>query len=189
MGETLGAPNKTCQVVGFLVQNLSGEVGRTKLAKLVFFGDLVSRQLNGKPISNLAYKWDNFGPYDEGGFCPVLHEMVASGQLREDEYQAKSGPGYRYSAGPEPVHFDLTSGERRILRAVLAKYGALSTEQIKRASYETDPMIEAKGNQANNELLNMDALNFSLSVQFEPFTFEELSEGLDDLEAGRMLEL
>ncbi|MCI0589798.1 MAG: SocA family protein [Planctomycetes bacterium] len=140
-----GAPeDRTRQVVAYFIERLSGSIGRTRLAKLVYMADLEARRYLGHPISTLRYRVDHFGPFDARIF-KELDALKARGEVFEDRIQTSEGaPWYKYRARTARAHA-FTRGEEAILTHVLTRYGEKDLRDfLDDVIYATTPFVRVR---------------------------------------------
>lgn len=140
------------QVLSYFIQACSGRLGRTQLVKLLYLADYEAYRYLGRPITEFAWKTDNYGPFDRA-FPDVLGSLQASGQVQETEYLTPFGNiGYRYqSAGP--VAYAFSPAEERILRHVIESYSKLPRGQlVEDVVYDTEPFKAVKDEPSGSDI-------------------------------------
>src|SRR5205809_7131849 len=112
------------ELVAFFVQHCGddGNLGRTRLMKLLYLADYEARRFLGHPISGAKYIWHFFGPYD-----PRLHTWIDrlrnAAVLLEAAVTYPSGKkGFLYTPGPTQVPQTFKPVEIEILSYVCRLY-------------------------------------------------------------------
>lgn len=120
-------------------------MSRTKVAKLLYLGDLRSVDHDGEPGSGVAWQWLKHGPFSDR-LLQVESDLVAEGHVAMNRTRNWYGkPEYRLSAPALPVdHLDESDRYMAHLDAVLAEHGHRSATELKDLTYETEPMLEAR---------------------------------------------
>lgn len=148
-------PTHLSQLVRFFVERVSG-AGRTAIVKLLYMADHESRRFLGKPISDLRYRWDQFGPFDPR-ILDELDQLRDQGFVEEDRVLFYDGnQGYRYKSTSRHVSFDFNDEQSAILNYVAVQFGCMPLrELLEDVVYETEPMRDAKKRDAFGKPLNM----------------------------------
>lgn len=175
------------QLVAFFVTKCAGKraLGRTQLMKLLYLADYEARRYLGRPISGLDYVWHHFGPYDDR-FLSAIGVLETHNLVREERVMYPTGKeGYRYRPGGSTnISYGFAPIELEILRHVCTTYSDLKLQALLAdVVYETEPMLEAKANDARGERLNMEMLN-GVKRYEHGISFEELHSRIQAVRAG-----
>lgn len=171
--------SKEAELIKFFAQQYPG-VPRTRLAKLVYMADLLSRQYLGHPITSFIYRKDNYGPYDRR-LPDVIKELEAAGlaeerPVRDDRYRI-----YRLYDSGKAIRFHFSPGEHEVLRYVSKNYIEMEwREFLEEVVYETPPMKPAP---PEGELLDMESQN-DLGTKEVGFRLEDVLHAERELDAG-----
>jgi len=156
---------KLCSIIYFLIKN-SNNLGKTKLMKLIYLADYEFFKLYNKKISNLDYiRWD-FGP-----FSPDIYDcldcMADIGIIAMQKFKSfyKLRDYFSFRTKQEfNFNENLESNEIDFFKHILSKYDAMEIDDIKKITYKTEPMIEAKN---KGDLLKFENIDKSISVKIK----------------------
>lgn len=118
---------------------------RTALVKLLYFTDLRSYELRGKPITGLPWIWHNFGPfstdiYDSLGYLESADEVTT--EVRRNYYGSLE---YRIHPGVSAGYHQVLAGkERSIIDDVVTEFSGINGQRLAELSYYTVPMQDEK---------------------------------------------
>ena len=150
--------SRNAQVLKFLIQRKEDGIGHIRLSKMAYMADLEARKYIGHPITEFAYIYDKFGPFDAKGFYPALSELENKKLSYEEVKPLAHDKIMRlvHDVSGGAVRFELPIAERRILRWVFESYVETDTrELLEDIVYETPPMEEAiKDNPLNMDMVN-----------------------------------
>ena len=139
--------SKTAQVIKFYVQEKP--LARIMLAKLAYMADLNAHKYLGRPISELQYVYDVFGPYDSEGFYPAIQDLKDRSLIQEQAVPSHFGDMLNIIEDePRQTTFSFSPAEKRILSWNLREYG--DQELLKflhNVVYNTPPL--EKGTRGN----------------------------------------
>ena len=156
-------PSKTAQVLKFFAQQYGHPgVPRKRLAKLAYMADVLARQYLGKPITNLDYIKDHYGPYARS--LPEYAGELAECDLAE-ETTSRDGAHrtIRLRDLGTPVAFQFSPGENEILGYVAANYLTMDLDEfIDLVVKETDPF---KAVSAEGESLPMHVVDYTAAKE------------------------
>lgn len=162
--------SKNEQIVKFIIERLSGRLGRTHLLKLIYLVDYHSCRLFGKPISTFVYRWHKHGPFDEEfyGCFKGLEPMY----IREEEVAFPSGNGYVFHNVPAQIEYkNLSAQEMYVLEYIIKTYGKVKLQTLlDEVVYKTEPM---------EELINKNAYGDRLPIELVNNLDKKLYGGLD----------
>ena len=169
---------KAFDILKEAIVRLKGELGRTKLIKLVYLSDYFSRRARGKPISNYRYRLADHGPFDHA-FYPTLKALEDVG-IKETYF--KEWDGYRYSVPDKPTPpMALDKAELEIVGRVIETFGKRPLNQLQDVVYHTEPMVTAKDAKKAGEDLDMESCNHQIMEELSL----DFSTYLDSREALR----
>ena len=162
--------DKNSQIIKFIVERLSGILGRTHLIKLIYLADYHSRRLFGKPISTFDYYWDNRGPFDKEFYTAI---EILKEYIREDEVNFPRYKGYIFHNEPKQIEYNkLTRYDLYMLEYVIKNYGKENLQSLlEDVVYKTVPMVEVIEKEAYKSRLPMekiDNLDKALSEGLKP---------------------
>lgn len=168
--------SKTCQVIHYLVSRLPPHnPGKTKLVKLVYLADLESRQVNGAPITDMAYRWWNHGPWDEQ-FDQCVGTLTESGCIQVGTYPYHGWYGSIFYP-LSPIKYSLTSSEKTILDYLIRSYGRTPLKELlEDIVYATPPMKDAISRKAYGKPLRMEIVDNQGKTQ-HGMSLEDVLEG------------
>lgn len=148
------------QLVAFFVNACGQIVGRKRLMKLLYLADYHARQYFGKPISNIPYRWHDHGPFDESLYA-CLDQLVQRDIIRHEEVTVATGKvkhSYVPKAPPPPHEF--TPDEVEVLSYVCREYSKRDIRELfEEIVYQTEPMLDAKANNAFGKPLRMEIVD------------------------------
>lgn len=153
--------DRTREILCYFIERLSGSIGRTRLAKLVYMADLEARRYLGHPVSTLRYRVDNFGPFDAKLF-KELEILKDRGEVFEERIQTSEGkPWYRYRSRTVRSH-SFTRGEEAILTYIVSQYGEKNLRDfLDDVIYATTPFVrvmkKARGTPIPMEIIDNEA--------------------------------
>src|SRR4051794_37358676 len=106
-------------LIRYFVERAPG-AGRTRIVKFLYMADHEARRYLGRPLTDLDYHWDNFGPFDSRILDEIGH-LTKEGYI-EDESLHHQDWGYRYRPTPRSLPIALTKEEEAILESVVQSY-------------------------------------------------------------------
>lgn len=176
--------SKTEQVLKYFAQQYKlppsrNGIPRKRLVKMAYMADVLAREYLGRPITDLDYHRNKFGPYDES-IKAAIGDLVEAGlaEVRvewEGDYQTK-----RLVDSGKPVSFTLTAAEMEILRYVAANYLHMPMAELLRdVVYQTLPMQDTPMDQR----LPMNLLD-NRGVDAVGFDLEEVLRAEAEIDAG-----
>src|SRR5437773_5589067 len=179
-------PSREEELVEFFVKHCGGdgELGRTRLMKLLYLADYEARRFLGRPISGAKYIWHFFGPFDPR--LPTwINRLRDSGVLVEAPVTYPSGKsGFLYTPGPKQAALSFKPVEVEILSYVCRQYSRVELrELLDDIVYQTEPMLRAKRKGAKERPLEMDMINNAKAGELS-VPLEELIERRRQLRAG-----
>lgn len=184
---TIKPNDRNAELIAFFVSHCQGELGRTRLMKLLYLADYESRRFFGKPISQLKYIWHYYGPYD-AKVGQVLEALKSADAVLEDQVLYPTGKkGYLYKSGPKPLESTFQPEESAILSYVCNRYSKTDLrELLDDVVYETEPMIAAKKADAREQPLDMSVVDGTRANELG-LDFAEILRRSLDVRAGNFL--
>src|SRR6266545_2089339 len=177
------------ELVAFFVNRCGrdGNLGRTRLMKLLYLADYEARRFLGRPISGAKYIWHFFGPYDPR-LSAWIHRLTDGGVLVEAPVTYPSGKsGFLYTPGPRQVPQTFKPVEIEILSYVCRQYSRVELrELLDDVVYQTEPMLRAQKKKAKERPLEMDMVNNAKAGELT-IPLDELLERRRQLRAGECL--
>ena len=171
--------SRNAQVLRYLLEVAPG-VGHTLLAKFAYLADLIARHYLGEPITEMQYRFDNYGPFDAVGFYRARDELVEAGFITHEPIEIGGYSGFEMRPTERAVEYDLSDAQMEILAFVGRTYGSLTARELcERVVYTSTPMKNAKP----GKLLDMDQINHE-SGELE-FNLERMLAGEKSADAGR----
>lgn len=122
--------SKTAQVLRLIAQEYGNPgVPRTRLVKLAYVADILTRQYLGYPLTELRWIKDHYGP--NARELPEITEELVKLELAE-EYTSRDGNSrtIRLRASSTPMVFGLTLGENEVLRYIFDNYLKMELEEF-----------------------------------------------------------
>jgi len=176
------------ELVAFFVHQCGeGDLGRTRLMKLLYLADYEARRYLGRPISKSKYIWHFYGPY-EPGLTRWVNRLRDNQVVIEQPVVYPNGKrGFLYSRGPAQAKPTFTPAETAILAYVCRKYMQVPLrELLDDVVYQTEPMIHAQKTRARGRPLQMSRVNKAKAGELT-ISLEQLIERRAQVEAGEVL--
>lgn len=129
------------------------EITRTKLAKLLYLADLRSVEHDGITGSGAAWRWQNYGPFDNV-LLSVENSLVEQGVIDRKMIPWGMGDKKRYRLSAADMPADMSDDFVAHLEAVLDEKGHWTAKHLKNHAYGTPPMMDAQENDKFGELLD-----------------------------------
>lgn len=149
--------SKTAQVLRLFAQAYGRPgIPRKRLVKLAYVADILARQYLGRPLTELHWVKDHYGPNARD--LPEATEELLQRDLA-DEYTSRDGD-YRtiyLRASRQPVAFDFTLGENAVLSYIVDNYLNMDLpELIDEIAKQTDPFkaVERHGEELPMHLVD-----------------------------------
>jgi len=177
------------ELVAFFVQKCGGDgnLGRTRLMKLVYLADYEARRFLGRPISGAKYVWHFFGPW-VSRLPTWIHRLKDAAVLEETAVAYPSGKqGFLYTPGATRAPQSFKPVEVEILSYVCRQYSRVElVELLDDVVYQTEPMVHAQKKKAKEKPLEM---NIADNVKAGELTvsLEELLERRRQIRARECL--
>jgi len=179
------------ELVAFFVKHCGGDgnLGRTRLMKLLYLADYEARRFLGHPVSGAKYIWHFFGPYDRR-FPSWISRLRDRGVLVETPVAYPSGKeGFLFTPGSKQATQSFSPVEYEILSYVCRHYSRVDLrELLEDVVYQTEPMMRAKKlkGKATEKPLEMDIVN-GTKLRDTTVRLDELLERRRQLRAGEGL--
>ena len=114
---------------------------RVKLMKLLWYADALSYKRRGYSISGLVYRALPMGA------APVAYELIVDlSNIHCEEIEMGDGTGYKFIATENKEYPHLTVDDRKILDAVIRRFGKASKNTIVETMHKEDAYIETAPN-------------------------------------------
>jgi uncharacterized protein YwgA len=147
---------RVAQLIRQIVERVPG-CGRTRIVKLLYLADHEARRYLGRPLTDLDYRWDNFGPYD-----PEIQRQInclkGEGQIQEVANLAPEGyTWYQYNPAGRGVRCELGKEEAVLFDYVIQTYSDMKLQDLlDEVVYQTRPMTAAanRGERLRMELVD-----------------------------------
>ncbi len=133
-------------------------ITRTKIAKLLYLADLRSVEHSGATGSGVAWRWRDYGPFDNR-LLAVEDKLVKNDVIERDTTWWEWGDGKRHDLSAlrqSSALVEASDGFVEHIEAVLDEYGTLSAKLLKKHTYRTPPMQEAQESGDHDGLLDLD---------------------------------
>lgn len=147
--------NRVAQLIRYFVKHVPG-AGRTQIVKFLYLSDHEARRYLGRPLTELRYRWDRFGPFDPE-ILRQLERLTQEGFLCRTEYGFQGTPAYSYTATDTPIAQEFSKAESVILGTIVDRFGTVPLGNLlDDVVYQTRPMLEAqrRGQRLRMELLD-----------------------------------
>lgn len=182
---------KNAQIIKFIIERLSGRLGRTHLLKLVYLSDYHFHKLFGMPISSFEYTWWKNGPFDSS-FYDYINSLKAEDCIKEEEVYFPSCNGYVFHDLPNQIEYDdLSVQDLYILEYVIKIYGKADLQTLlDDVVYKTEPMEELTTRKAYGEKLPMEIVdNKDKEALYGGLAPEDIIEGEKAIKEGKVCTL
>lgn len=148
--------NKTTKVLFYIISKLKGNLGRTKLIKIAYLSDYISRIFDGHPITYFDYiLWDH-GPFDFK-FYNEIKSLEANNLIKENK-EEQGGANYEILGNIENT--ELQTNEKFIVDSVVDKFGYLPLDiLLDEIVYKTEPARKAREIGIKGTTLDMEDYN------------------------------
>ena len=143
MAEFEYSPQKMHAAIQFFCRNIKNQsLGRTKLAKLLYYVDFDHFEQYDRPVTGATYKHYPMGPYPQE-MMSEIKQLRNTGQLEETEQASGPYPQYLYTVPPDAT-VDLgifETSELQTLIDVANKWQQLSATELVAATHGEAPWI------------------------------------------------
>lgn len=178
---------KNQQIFKFIIERLSGKLGRTHLLKLVYLADYHFHKLTGKSISTFKYMWHNNGPFDSS-FYDDIKNLKENTYIEEEEVHFPNCCGYVFHDTSHHMTYDeLSMQDFYMLEYVIKTYGKINLQTLlEDVVYKTEPMMELTSKKAFGEYLSMEIVdNKDKEELYEGLDPEDIIEGAEAIKEGK----
>ena len=159
-----GSDPKTKELIYFFICRLGGDLGRTKLIKLAYLADLISRMSTGRPITSYVYQLFEHGPFDPGLY-ETIKALEKDGCIEERFVEELGGNRYALR-GDQADPGSLSEEEMFIAERVGEDYGRLPLDiLLDEVVYRTEPARRARDARALRTPLDMEACDNRIKDQ------------------------
>jgi len=125
------------------------QLGKTKLAKLLYYFDFISYRDTGKPVTGALYYKQEFGPLAQD-LTEVIGNLVMENKLQVNhvvvEGRDKQKDQFKVLAEPNEKVFN--EYEQGLLRKLVSTYAEVPTDVIVAKSHLEAPWVKAKNGAA-----------------------------------------
>ncbi len=153
----------------YFTKNLTPyQLGKTKLAKLLYYLDFVSYRDREKNVTGALYYKQEFGPLAKD-LTEMISDLVSENKLELKRITIDSGEKQRDEfyvlKDPEMDTFD--EYEKTLLRKLANKYADVSTDVIVAKSHMEAPWVKAKNGTSLNYKFAFDIEDFDQEIEKE----------------------
>ena len=148
------------------------QLGKTKLAKLLYYLDFISYRDNGKPVTGALYYKQEYGPLAQD-LTEMIGALVVENKLEVNRVIVEGSDRQKdqFRALAEPNEKVFNEYEQGLLRKLVTAYGDLPTEAIVAKSHLEAPWVRA---------INGAALDYKFASDIEDFDPEIAKEAHDE---------
>lgn len=179
--------SKNAQVIKFIIERLSGKLGRTHLLKMVYLADYHSHRLFGKSISTFKYIWWKEGPFDRTFYDCI--SSIKGSYIEEESIHYPSGNHvYMYRNIPTSMKYDdISEPEFYVLQYIIESYGKVDLQTLlDEVVYETEPMKELIKKRAYGKKIPMEIVDNVDKKLYEGLNPEDIIAGKKAVQEGRV---
>lgn len=152
------ASPRTCQALHYLVSHLSDAAGRTKLVKLLYLADLEARRVLGRPLTEMQYRWWEYGPWDEQ-FALCEASLKSRNLIQVETYPYQSYYGSFYVPLGDMM-YTFADDEVAVLDYLVKTFGKKGRKElVEEIVYQTPPMKDAVAREAYGKPLRMEIVD------------------------------
>ncbi len=177
---------KNAQIIKFIVERLSGKLGRTHLFKLIYLADYHSHRLFGKSISTFNYRWYQNGPFNSTFYDYVKY--LKGKYIKEESVDFPSYRGYVYHNMPKQMRYsNISEREFYLLEYVINTYGKVRLQTLlDEIVYKTEPMEKLMKKKAYGKSLKMKIVDNLDKETYEGLNPEDIIAGEKALQQGKV---
>jgi len=144
----------------FFAKNLNKfQLGKTKLAKLLYYLDFISYRDKKKTVTGTLYYKQEFGPLAKD-LTEVIGVLVGENKLEVNQVEVGEREKNEFRAISDYDEKVFDDYEKSLLRKLLNQYGNLSTDVLVAKSHLEAPWVKAK---------NGGVLDFEYAFDIEDF--------------------
>ena len=157
----------------YFAKNLNPyQLGKTKLAKLLYYFDFISYRDREKQVTGTLYYKQEYGPLAKD-LSEIIGDLVEEKKLKVDQVvvhnNEKQKDQFRVLKDPDETVFD--EYEQTLLRKLVNKYADVVTEVMVAKSHLEAPWVKAQ---------NGAALDYNFAFDIEDFDSEVEEEAKDE---------
>lgn len=148
------------------------QLGKTKLAKLLYYLDFISYRDTGKPVTGTLYYKQEYGPLAQD-LTKVIGDLVAENKLEVERILVEGSDKQkdRFRAISRPDESVFNDYEQGLLRKLVSTYSDIPTDTIVAKSHLEAPWVLAK---------NGGVLDYGLASDIEDFDEDAVDEAEEE---------
>lgn len=174
---------RTDDLVSYIVDRMSGRVGRTMVVKLLYLIDLEAHRYLGRSVTGVTYRLWHYGPFDPDIYRS-LERLRDAGEIAEETIQYPSAAGYRYTTrNPGRTH-DLTPAEEAVVTFVLGTYAPRDLEEVLDVVYNTEPMKRVEGEPLQSRI-PLECVDDDMRIRLGGISLERALAAEESIREGR----
>lgn len=155
----------------FFAKNLNKfQLGKTKLAKLLYYLDFISYRDKKKTVTGTLYYKQEFGPLAKD-LTEIIGTLVAENKLEVSHVSVDEKEKTEFHAIADYDEKVFDDYEKSLLRKLLSQYGNLSTDVLVAKSHLEAPWVKAK---------NGGVLDFNYAFDIEDFDLKAEEEAKEE---------
>lgn len=174
--------SKNARVLQYLAQKARRPLTTFQLQKLPYLADLLSRKQTGEPVTTFNYIWYDYGPFDSQLYA-AIEELETAGLAETKPAHFWTGHDGRLL---EPLKtcddLGLTPAEQYVLDRVCTADEGLSTKELKKLAYASEPMRELIARKLTRHRVPMEMVDFAEADR--GCDLEQALEQSREIEAG-----
>jgi uncharacterized phage-associated protein len=142
------------------------QLGKTKLAKLLYYLDFINYREEGESVTGTDYYKQEYGPLAKD-LSEIISELVEDEKLKVESSEVDGNQSYTYKATDAVKEDVFNESELILLRKLKNRYADWNTSEIVAKSHLEAPWIQAKKG---------GELDYSLAVDVDDFDEEAQAE-------------
>lgn len=153
--------SKNARVLQYLAQKARRPLTTFQLQKLPYLADLLARKQTGEPVTSFNYIWYDYGPFDSELYA-AIEELERAGLSKTKPQRFWSGHNGRLLRPLQTCDdLGLSPAERYILDRVCSEYEGVSTKELKKLAYGSEPMRDLTERKLPKHRVPMEIVNFA----------------------------
>ncbi|MBE9003400.1 DUF4065 domain-containing protein [Nostoc sp. LEGE 12447] len=141
------------KLIKYFVYATKGYITKTQLIKFLYLADLYSVKWTGKQLTDLDWRYYQFGPWNEG-IDAALNEMNGKEIIQESQYNATYIRPVNQAAQADDL--DIPLSIKFVLDNIRREWaGSDKLNQLLEYVYSTAPMLEAKNTHRPEEKVKL----------------------------------
>ncbi|MEA5514069.1 type II toxin-antitoxin system antitoxin SocA domain-containing protein [Nodularia sp. UHCC 0506] len=141
------------KLIKYFVYATKGYITKTQLIKFLYLADLYSIKWTGKQLTDLDWRYYQFGPWNEG-IDTALNQMNGKEIIQESQYNATYIKPVNQAAQVDDLQIPLSI--KFVLDNIRREWaGADKLDQLLDYVYDTAPMLEAKNTHKPEEKVKL----------------------------------